>query len=579
MPAEAISAVADADLDARCRYHAFLITVALPEVEMNAKRAKKSAATKSQRPPGHGRIERGLSSVARSPEGFGRFGRMFPELAPARFDEKEPVDENPLIPAGYTYFGQFVDHDITFDTASNLDRDNDPSAVEDFRTPRLDLDSVYGRGPTDQPYLYNPDFTLKLGANNTPEYLKPAKRYDLPRAPSDLSGEDHGTECGRAIIGDPRNDENSIIVQIHALWQRVHNNLMVNLAQPTPLRGPITGKEAFDTAQRQVRWHYQWLVLHDLVRRIVGDEMFNAVYNSGEPDLKFYRPDDARYPYMPVEFSVAAYRFGHSMVRPSYSLSAIIPHQIVPAPNNLKRLPIFAMPFTCDDKKSLNGFRPLNDSWGIDWSFFLPGLQNKTPPFNGNPFRDFVRPQPAYRIDTQLVDPLAKLPDHRDERKPERRSLPALNLMRGVALGLPSGQQVARRMGIRPLTDKQLWLDAGNLTDEVAIKRRRKVFEDNREQLHENAPLWYYILREAELANLKLTTFTDENKKEKTQNLGGSCLGKVGGRIVAEVLIGLVAHDKQSYLVQYPNWLPTLGSDSGRAKFELADIVRYVDRN
>jgi hypothetical protein len=336
---EALSAVAGADLDARCRYRASLSSSFCREVEMNAKKRKESAAAKSKRPPGHGRIERGLSSVAQSPEGFGRFGRMFPELAPARYgdtlqqdqelmraiahtmikedegapiDEKEPVDENPLISAGYTYFGQFVDHDITFDTASNLDRDNDPSAVEDFRTPRLDLDSVYGRGPTDQPYLYNPDFTLKLGANKTPEYLKPAKRYDLPRAPSDLGGEDHGTECGRAIIGDPRNDENSIVVQIHALWQRVHNKLMVDLARPTPLRGPITGKEAFDTAQRQVRWHYQWVVLHDFVRRIGGDEMFNAVYNDGEPDLQFYRPDDARYPYMPVEFSVAAYRFGHS---------------------------------------------------------------------------------------------------------------------------------------------------------------------------------------------------------------------------------------------------------------------------
>jgi hypothetical protein len=573
---------------------------------MNAKKGKESTAAKSQRPPGHGRIERGLSSVARQPEGFGRFGRMFPELGPARYgdtlqqdqnlmgaiaatmikkdagapiDETEPVDENPIIPAGYTYFGQFIDHDITFDTASNLDRDNDPSAVEDFRTPRLDLDSVYGRGPTDQPYLYNPDFTLKLGANKTPDYLKPTKRFDVPRAPGDLSGGNQDAECGRAIIGDPRNDENSIVVQIHALWQRVHNTLMAHLAKPTNSRGPIAGKEAFNTAQRQVRWHYQWVVLNDFLRRIVGDRMFDDVYNNGKPDLQFYRPEEARYPYMPVEFSVAAYRFGHSMVRPTYSLSAMIPHQVVPAPNNLKRLLIFAMPFRCDDKKSLNGFRPLIESWGIDWSFFLPGLQNKAPPFDGKPFSDFVRPQPAYRIDTQLIDPLANLPDHRDESKPERKSLPALNLMRGVALGLPSGQQVARRMGIPPLTDKELWLDAGNLTDELATKRRRKVFEDNREQLHENAPLWYYVLREAELANPKLTTFIDDNKKEKKQDLGGSHLGKVGGRIVAEVLIGLVAHDSQSYLVQHPHWRPTLGSDSGRAKFELADVVRYVDKN
>jgi Animal haem peroxidase len=572
---------------------------------MNAKKAKESVATKLLRPPGHGRVERGLNaSVARVAEGFGRFGRLFPELAPARFgdtlqddealmraiadtmikvdaggpiDQTEAVDENPAISAGHTYVGQFVDHDITFDTASNLDRDNDPNAVEDFRTARLDLDSVYGRGPTDQPYLYNPDLTFKLGADKTPAYLNPAKRFDVPRAPGDLSGEDHGAECARAIIGDPRNDENTIVVQLHSLWQRAHNKIMAELAQPTATRGPITGKAAFGTAQRQVRWHYQWLVLHDFVRRIVGDKMFHAVYNKGKPDLQFYRPGNARFPFMPVEFSVAAYRFGHSMVRPSYSLSAMVPHQVVPPPDNLNRLPIFALPFTCDDKQSLNGFRPLNDSWGIDWSFFFPNLQTNKPPFNKKPFSDFVRPQPAYRIDTLLVDPLANLPDHQGETKPGRKSLPALNLMRGVALGLPSGQEVARRMGITPLTDKALWLDAGNLTDDAAIERRQKLFNDNLEKLHKNAPLWYYVLREAELANQVVVEFLDDNNNKKKQKLGGSHLGEVGGRIVAEVLIGLVVHDSQSYLVQHPRWLPTIPAAGAPASFEFADIVRYVD--
>jgi hypothetical protein len=577
------------------------------ELEISMDKSKPSDAAQLKRPPGHGRVERGLDAVARAPEGFGRFGRMFPELAPARFgatlqddqalmraiaetmintgdtgapiDEAEPLDENPNIPAGYTYFGQFVDHDITFDTASDLDRDNDPGAVEDFRTARLDLDSVYGRGPTDQPYLYNPDLTIKLGANRTPAYLNPAKRFDVQRAPADLSGECTEPECNRAVIGDPRNDENAIVVQIHALWQRLHNKIMAELAQTTDQRGPITGKPAFDTAQRRVRWHYQWVVLHDFLRRIVGDKMFNAVYSKGKPDLQFYQPDDARYPYMPVEFSVAAYRFGHSMVRPSYSLSAMIPHMVVPGPNNLKRLPIFALPFSCGDIKSLNGFRPLNDPWGIDWSFFLPGLQTKKPPFDKKPFSDFVRPQPAYRIDTLLVDPLANLPALRGEPRPERRSLPALNLMRGVALGLPSGQEVARRMGLTPLTDKELWHDAGNLTDKSAIEKRRTLFADHRQQLHENAPLWYYILREAELADQKETEFEDDDKKTRKQKLGGAHLGDVGGRIVAEVLIGLVAHDNQSYLVQHPAWRPTLGAAAGDpAKFELADIVRYVDR-
>jgi len=261
--------------------------------------------SKAKRPQGHGRSERGLDAVAYQPEGFGRFGRMFPELARARFGdtlpqeqaimnaiadtmikredagapitEEEPADENPKIKAGYTYFGQFIDHDITFDPASDLDRDNDPNATQDFRTARLDLDSIYGRGPADQPYLYNPDLTIKLGFDKTPAYLKGKKKlFDVQRAPRDESGEvdDEHQDCPRAIIGDKRNDENNIVVQIHQLWQRFHNKIMLDLARPSSEPGNerpgITGLAAFNTAQRKVRWHYQWVVLHDFVRRIVG---------------------------------------------------------------------------------------------------------------------------------------------------------------------------------------------------------------------------------------------------------------------------------------------------------------------
>jgi hypothetical protein len=569
-----------------------------------------AAQAKTKRPQGHGRAERGLDAVAYQPEGFGRFGRMFPELARARFgdtlpqeqevmnaiaatmiktgdlgapiDEAEPVDENPLIKAGYTYFGQFIDHDITFDPASDLDRDNDPSATEDFRTARLDLDSVYGRGPADQPYLYNPDLTIKLGPDKTPAYLKGKKKlFDVQRAPLDESGEvaDADQDCRRAMIGDKRNDENNIVVQIHQLWQRFHNKIMLDLARPSDASGNarpgITGLAAFNTAQRSVRWHYQWVVLHDFVRRIVGDKMFEAVYNGGKPKLQFYKPEVARYPFMPVEFSVAAYRFGHSMVRPSYSLSAEIPHQKT---NSLDRLPIFKPQFSCDDVQSLNGFRPLPEEWGIDWSFFLPDVVSKLPTTKELPFAEFIRPQPAYRIDTMLVDPLSQLPDLRNEKRPDRKSLPSLNLQRGIALGLPSGQAVARRMGIKPLTDQQLWIDAGNLSDADAVKARQDMFIAHAAQLHENAPLWYYILREAELTDPIDTKFEDDDKKKRSQRLGGSRLGDVGGRIVAEVLIGLVVADSQSYLVQFPDWRPTVKNMSAsKTRFELSDVVNYVD--
>ena len=267
------------------------------------------------------------------------------------------------------------------------------------------------------------------------------------------------------------------------------------------------------------------------------------------------------------------------MVRPSYSLSAEIPHQKEREPTKkLDRLPIFKPEFSCGDVGSLNGFRPLPAEWGIDWSFFLPDVKSDLPePTEELPFGDFVRPQPAYRIDTMLVDPLSMLPDLRNEKRPDRKSLPSLNLQRGIALGLPSGQAVARRMGLKPLTDDQLWIDPGNLDDDAA-KARRDMFTQYAAQLHENAPLWYYILREAELADAVKTDFEDEDEKPASQVLGGSRLGDVGGRIVAEVLIGLVVADNQSYLVQDPNWRPTVKDMSCQgARFELSDVVNYVD--
>src|SRR5207249_9097162 len=162
----------------------------------------------------------------------GRFGRMFRCLRPATFgatdadnvanltalgaamsaELDEPKDgkddEESGIPALYTYLGQFIDHDITFDPASSLQKQNDPDALIDFRTPAFDLDNVYGRGPDDQPYLYSSPKTFLLGTvlkNGAP---------DLPR---------NGATPSRALIGDPRNDENSIVSQLNGLVVRFHN--------------------------------------------------------------------------------------------------------------------------------------------------------------------------------------------------------------------------------------------------------------------------------------------------------------------------------------------------------------------
>src|SRR2546427_12195382 len=189
----------------------------------------------------HGEI-RGLEAQGRSDQFEGRFGRMFRTLPPAQFDagvlhdlaaamtaefEATPTpeteadnEENTGISAGYTYLGQFIDHDLTFDPASSLQKQNDPEALVDFRTPRFDLDCLYGRGPADQPYLYRADGVHMLlgnaltGADNDPHARGVPRNQPEPSEPA------------RALIGDPRNDENIIVSQLHAIFLRFHNTVV-----------------------------------------------------------------------------------------------------------------------------------------------------------------------------------------------------------------------------------------------------------------------------------------------------------------------------------------------------------------
>ena len=520
----------------------------------------------------HGRGLRGLSDATRSSVESGRFGRLFRSLHPAAhtasglhelaltmlagesddkdITEPEPEDENPTITAGFTYFGQFVDHDITFDPVSSLTAQNDPDALKDFRTPRMDLDSVYGRGNADQPYLYlrDPSDKLALGDERQPPSVA-GSRPDLPR-----------NEEGIALIGDPRNDENTIVSQLQSLFLRFHNKVVDIFP---------AGEQRFRHVQQLVRWHYQWLIVHELLPRVVGQDTLNTIIQPGgaPPRLQFYKPRQEA--FMPVEFSVAAYRFGHSMVRPSYSLSSDV---LTGSDPDHKRIPIFSD--NADERANLNGFRRLPESWGIDWSFFFPDLPHPpaTSPATGNPYQpapDKVLqiPQPSYRIDTVLVDPLGTLPGAAvpagDGVEPTR-SLAERNLQRGRSLGLPSGQSVARRLNAPPLEDDVLWDHA----DPERKEKRQAVFNAFPE-FHRCAPLWFYILREAELQHRD--GFSDPTA------LGGHHLGAVGGRVVAEVLIGLLWNDHHSYLYQDPLWQPDARLAPTTGSFSFADLVQFTD--
>jgi hypothetical protein len=455
---------------------------------------------------GHGKNEpRGIKRVTRSSLNEGRFGRLFRHLPPAapELDDKqlqalaegmrEPTGkggaklDNPKIPSAYTYFGQFVDHDITFDPVSSLQRKNDPDALTDFRSPRFDLDSVYGSGPADEPFLYEQPARLKLIVD--PKNKKGER--DLQRNVDDI-----------ALIGDPRNDENIIVSQLQLTFLDFHNKVMGRVVKDKS----VPAERKFEEAQKLVRWHYQWVILDDFLPRIagakaVGDRVKRKQSGEVEIDLRWFKPQNN--PFMPVEFSVAAYRFGHSQVRPGYDLNQVV-----------RGVPIFIPGEKVGELDDLRGFRLLPNFWTIDWSFFLdvPGKSKK--------------PQLSRKIDAKLSKGLFDLPGFPQKES----SLAFRNLKRGQALGLPSGQDVAEFMGLKPLSGKKLGAP-------------------------EPTPLWFYILKESGLG-------------------GGQQLGPVGGQIVAEVLLGLLKGDKRSFVNAAPKWRPTLGPKKG--KFTLADLVRFA---
>jgi hypothetical protein len=473
-----------------------------------------SAAHAAEGGPGlHGAELRGMYLTSKDRLAEGRFGMMFKRL-PAYTPPDDLLDglaatmveehtgdsflaTSPRLFAGFTFIGQFIDHDITLD-ATPLDQQvADPDATVNFRTPRYDLDSVYGRGPAQDPQLYDAAGHKLLLAQNVNGVL------DVPR---------DGT--GRAIIPDPRNDENLIIVQFHKAVIQFHNRL-VDYARSIGIRS----EWVFETARRLARWHYQWAVIHDFLPRFVGDDLIGAngtVYKevAGKPpviNLASYKPTnrDGR-PFMPVEFAVAAYRFGHSLIRPFYII------------NDSGVVNIFGPP----GQRSLNGGRPIPSDLVIEWKNILDVDGTGTA-------------RKPRKIDTKLSLSLSSLPGSAVPPPDPTIHLAVRNNRRGKRVGLPSGQQVARAMRVTALSNAALGLG-------------------NDPRWGGEAPLWFYILKEAELLN------------------NGERLGPVGGRIMAEVLVGLLQRDPNSYLYLDAAWKPAPPIALEPGKFTFVDLLRYA---
>ncbi len=505
------------------------------------------------------------ANLSRSSLNFdGPFGRIFRAVPPADFgpndhatlenlkklaaamisplDPNDPKDgpdsEESGIPAAYTYFGQFIDHDLTFDPASSLQKQDDPDALLDYRTPKFDMDNLYGRGPDDQPYMYKDDsrtFVLGTKLSGAPEVNAHAR--DLQR---------NGQDPARALIGDPRNDENVIVSQLQGLWQRFHNKLATdNPAWP------------FSRLQQVVRFHYQWILLHDFLPTIIDKGVLGDVLPAGKngkrqadkANLRFFHFKNSA--FMPLEFSAAAYRFGHSMVRPGYRLNS-----------GIRPLPIFKFG---KESVDLRGFKAPQPTWALDWRRFVDLVPLDYGKLVDNPDQNDPknqnRLQLAYKIDTSLVNPLGVLPA---SVAINPSVLAERNLDRGWRMRLPTGQDIARAMGLVPLKDKQIII--GKFTgDKADIVGTIDKMGDGKSFV-ENCPLWTYVL--AETIESTVTVKTRQGDKPiKTRKLG-----PVGGRIVAETFVGLLLADSSSYLSLNPLWEPTDFMEDG--VFGLRELIK-----
>jgi hypothetical protein len=397
--------------------------------------------------------------------------------------------------AGVTFMGQFLDHDMTFDTTSRLGQPTNPRSAPNARRPFFDLDSVYGDGPSGSPLLYELSDRVKLRVESGGRF------EDLPREAT-----------GRAIIADPRNDENVILAGLHTAFLLFHNHAvdLVRGDHPT-----WTTDDVFDEARRLTTWHYQWMIVHEFLPLFVGSSMVDDVLARGR---QFYVPKKNQ-AFIPVEFQIG-YRFGHSMVRPSYRANF----------TGNDGSPFFAMVFDAgppavEPADLRGGVRSERRFVGWQTFFRFPGFESDV--------------RPNKRIDTRLSTPLFDLPLSAIAAGTPPTSLAQRNLLRHLTWRIPSGQAIALAMGEAVLSDA----DLADL---------RSVYEP----FVGSTPLWYYILREAEIRE------------------DGAHLGPVGGRIVAEVFIGLLQLDSESFLNSQAEFTPTLGSVVGR--FQMTDFLSFA---
>jgi hypothetical protein len=436
-----------------------------------------------------------------APAAVGGYRRLFPELDPLDCEDgalhalgrpggacdaaaaavESGAGQDAEGAAGWPVFGQFVAHDLTADR-SPLTHHAELAEVRNARSPRANLEIVYGDGPVGMPFLYDRDDPAKLlvGRNDV------GRPGDLPRNPQ-----------GVALVGDPRNDVHLLMSQLHVAMLHLHNGLVDRLRADG-----VAEVELFAEARRAATWHYQWVLLTDFLPRLAGPELAGELLAGG---ARHYPPAPAT-TWIPLEFADAVYRYGHSQIRERYQVN-----------RDAEPVPLFP---------DLLGFRPVPAALVVDWSYLFD-LTGRPPA------------QRAKRIDGRLAASLIRLPPAVTGvgSGDDYGSLAVRDLQRGQGVGLPSGEAVARRLGVEPLTPEQVGLGQVGWRQET--------------------PLWFYLLKEA------------EHRAE------GERLGPVGGRLAGEVLVGIVDADGESYRAVDPGWRPTLAA-ARPGRFGLADLLAFT---
>jgi len=507
--------------------------------------------------------------------GQGRFGYLFgsavgpshaidaevlDRLADAMIDQGARPDIRAIAPI-FTYFGQFIDHDITANTDGDLqgvagmlkidqpvlrpvDRSLVVSAVTNLRNATLQLDSLYGDGPvpTGLEAALRDGAKMRLGGL-TPvpppeQHQKPPNDglADLPRVgtlvtagvinaadvPAELLSGGPAKDSRKALIGDNRNDENLIVAQLHVAFLRFHNAVLA-------AQGGGTTEAAFKKAQALVRHTYQWLVINAYLPAVADQAVINDVIAGKAPlYAEFYEARKAQIAAgelpMPLEFSVAAFRYGHSLIRARYDYNVNFT-----GPRAATFEQLFA--FTGNAATApIGGFNlpTLPNNWPIDWSRFLGRATD--PDFR------FAR-----AIDTALAPPLSQMVN---QGAGVFQHLARRNLRRGWILNLPTAQTVGASMTAKGHPPARMLSEAEIVDGPITAST---LPADLKVEFGKATPLWFYVLREAEVIN------------------GGARLGPIGSRIVAETLVGLVINDPKSYWHEGAGdgvWKPSVGGTS-----------------